>query len=397
MVFLTAASLAAKQPLLVVSVDGLDQRYLAECDRMGLKIPHIRQMMAQGAWAERGVLGVVPTITWPSHTTLLTGVEPRVHGILSNRLPGGDYPWNARMLRARTLIDAAHQAGLRTAAITWPVTVDAPLDFNLPEYFTRRRGGAMDLRSIESKCVPADLVKQIARAAPSFAQEWMDDRTRTQAAVYLLRAAQPDLLLVHLVDLDAEEHDNAPFSREAIAVLEYTDELLGQMLAAKPAAMAVALVSDHGFEQVHATVNLQALAAQQHVAGIMARGATVSARDASGVAFLEGLAGDARYGIGRRIPDEEVGRFAPELRKEAAVFESAEGIEFAGTSDDAELFGKPREMGNHGHWPTRYRAVFVLTSTGGKPARLGELQLVQEASRFAEVLGISFTPGPAAR
>lgn len=217
--FLAAALLSAKQPLLVVSVDGLDQRYLTGADRFGLKIPHVREMIRQGAWADRGVLGVVPTITWPSHTTLISGVDPRVHGILYNRIPGGDYPWSAKLLHAKTLIDAAHAAGMKTAGITWPVTVDAPLDYNLPEYFNRRRGGAMDLRSVESKSAPPDLVGQITRAFPSFAQEWIDDRTRTQAAVFLLREKKPDLLLVHLVDLDSEEHDSAPFSREALPSL----------------------------------------------------------------------------------------------------------------------------------------------------------------------------------
>jgi hypothetical protein len=39
-------------------------------------------------------------------------------------------------------VHAAHQAGLKTAAITWPVTVDAAIDFNLPEYFQNRREGS---------------------------------------------------------------------------------------------------------------------------------------------------------------------------------------------------------------------------------------------------------------
>ena len=88
----------------------------------------------------------------------------------------------------------------------------------------------MDTRSIESRSTPRDLVTRIAAMFPSFRQEWMDDRTRTQAVVFLLKTEKPDLLLVHLVDLDSEQHDNAPFSREANAILEYTDELVGQMM-----------------------------------------------------------------------------------------------------------------------------------------------------------------------
>ena len=160
---------AAQQPLLVISVDGLDERYL---DGSAVKIPHIRKLLREGQWSQ-GVTGVVPTITWPSHTTMITGVVPEVHGILNNRLPGGDYPWSVKLLRSRTLLDAAHAAGRKTAAVTWTVTVDAPVDFNLPEYFQKRRGGAMDLHSIESKSNPPDLVQRISAMFPSFAQEWM--------------------------------------------------------------------------------------------------------------------------------------------------------------------------------------------------------------------------------
>jgi len=108
-------SLTAAQPLAVISVDGLDNRYLADADALHLKIPNLRRLMGEGEVSE-GVLGVVPTITWPSYTTLITGVDPVVHGILSNRRPkseGGDYPWSASLIKAPTLLTAAHKAAKR--------------------------------------------------------------------------------------------------------------------------------------------------------------------------------------------------------------------------------------------------------------------------------------------
>ena len=389
---LTAPAVAARQPLLVVSVDGLDQRYLAQCDELKLKIPNLRRLMREGEWS-KGVIGVVPTITWPSHTTILSGVDPSVHGIRSNRLPaseGGDYPWSAKLLKARTLLDAAHEAGLKTAAVTWPVTVDAPLDYNLPEYFQRRRGGAMDPRSIESKSVPGDLVTRIANMFPSFRQEWMDDRTRTQAVVYLLRVVHPDFTIVHLVDLDSEEHDNAPFSPESKAILEYTDELIGQMMAALPAGSAVALVSDHGFEKVNTEVNLAGLAAQRGVTGLRTAGAIAIAETSAAADFLRETARDARYGIGRQIPKEEVVRFAPQYKDAAAIFESAPGFLFAFSAKEGEMFAKPREIGNHGHWPMRYRSVYMLWGPGIRPARLDEFSIKEIAGRLAAVAGVKF-------
>lgn len=386
----------AKQPLLVVSVDGLDQRYLKNRDSMGLKIPNIRRLLREGQFSE-GVVGVVPTITWPSHTTILTGVTPEVHGILSNRKPaseGGDYPWSASLLKAWTLLDAAHQGGLKTAAVTWPVTVDAPVDFNLPEYFQRRRGGAMDTRSVGSKASPPDLVKRITSMFPSFAQEWMDDRTRTQAIVYLLKTEKPDLLIVHLVDLDSEEHDDAPFSTESNAILELTDEFIGQMLAALPSGYAFALVSDHGFERVNREVSIAALAKKKGVGGIVSRGGIVVSENAESTQFLRGITSDPQYGIGREIPKEEVTRFAPKLANSDAVFEPAQGFMFAFGPGNAEIFSKPHEIGNHGHWPTRYRAVFGLWGPGIPASTLPEISQTEIAGRLASILGVRFVPGP---
>jgi hypothetical protein len=198
LVCLYGAGESADRKLLVLSVDGLDHRYLKDCDRLGLRIPNLRRLMREGAWAD-GVVGEIPTITWPSHTTLLTGVAPPVHGILGNQRPkaeGGSYYWSVDLLHARTLWDAMREAGRTTAAITWPVTVDAPITWNLPEYFVRRNGGAMDLKSIAAKGTPG-LAEAIARRYPSFPQQWMDDRTRTLALLYLLEEKRPDLTGAH--------------------------------------------------------------------------------------------------------------------------------------------------------------------------------------------------------
>jgi len=222
----------AKQPVLVISIDGLDQRYLGDRDKLGLKIPTLRRLIAEGQWSA-GVVGVVPTVTWPSHTTMITGLDPTEHGILNNRRPaneGGNYYWTVDLLKTTTLLDGAHAAGLKTATITWPVTVGAASDFNLPEYFGKRQGASMDLRTMSTQANPRDLAERITKMFPSFHQEWVDDRTRILALRYLLRTERPDFILVHLVDLDNEAHQNGPFTPEALSVLEYQDELIGTAL-----------------------------------------------------------------------------------------------------------------------------------------------------------------------
>jgi predicted AlkP superfamily pyrophosphatase or phosphodiesterase len=379
--FALAAAVHAQRPVLMVSVDGLDARYLNDAGRLGLKIPNLRRIVTQGQSA-RGVIGVVPTVTWPSHTTLISGVPPSVHGILGNRRPrdeGGDYYWSASLLKARTLLDTAKAAGKSTAAITWPVTVDAPLTYNLPEYFQKRRGGAMDLPSIASKSVPAGLQVRISSMFPSFAQEWMDDRTRTLATRYLLRVHKPDLLLVHLVDLDSEAHETGPFSTHANAVLEYIDELIGTMLADLPQNYVFVLVSDHGFERIDREVNLKVIASKQKVDGLRSMGGIAVADTPQAAALLRSLSKEAQYGIGREIPPSDVKILAPSLAMASAVFESAPHYWFG--SGEKELHSKPHETGAHGHWPGRYRAVFAAWGTGVKPQRLEEIMMTIASHR----------------
>ncbi|HYO91848.1 MAG TPA: alkaline phosphatase family protein, partial [Pyrinomonadaceae bacterium] len=100
---------------LIISMDGLDARYLTRRDEFGLKIPNLRRLMSEGASA-RGVVSIFPSVTYPAHATIVTGTRPIRHGIFSNDLleppPGTvrgsrEWYWYARDIRAETLWDAA--------------------------------------------------------------------------------------------------------------------------------------------------------------------------------------------------------------------------------------------------------------------------------------------------
>ncbi len=383
---------AGRRKVLLISVDGLDQRYLSENGRLGLRIPTLRRLMREGQCSE-GVTGEAPTVTWPMHTTLLTGVPPRLHGILGNRRPrpeGGDYYWTTDLIRVRTLWDACREAKLTAAAITWPVTVTERIPWNLPEFFRRRRGGAMDMESIAEKAVPADLAGRIARDLPSFPQQWMDDRSRALAAIWILRNVQPDFLALHFVDLDSEAHDCGPFTREANAILEYTDELVAWILEAAPPDMLVALVSDHGFERVEKVVDLAEAMRRDGAAGKLdVSHGVVWALDSAAARWLEEARARGNLGIGRRVPEEELKDFTPELAGVEAAYEAAEGFLF-GRGESGELYAKPHEAGVHGLWPGRpdYRSAFILWGKGIEPARLPPMRITAIAGRLAELLGV---------
>jgi len=378
------ATPAQQRKLLVISVDGLDWRYLTEADKLGLKIPNMRRLMKEGRAAD-GVVGEVPTVTWPSHTTMVTGAPPREHGIRGNRRPrseGGDYYWETALIKTPSLWAELRKAGKKTAAITWPVTVTDEIDYNLPEFFRRRNGGAMDTRSVLEKATPG-LSARISAAFPSFAQEWMNDRTRALACRFMVRELRPDFIALHFVDLDAEAHYNGPFTAEANAVLEYTDELLGSILADLPNEYALALVSDHGFERVDKIVHLRALMKREGmVGGVHLMGGIAAAEDERSEAWLA-----KQSAMGRRIAREEIERFAPELLKYRAVFESAPHVMF-GQAADGEPETKPHEVGNHGHWPTRYRAVFILWGPGIQASRTREMRMTEFSGEFRRILGL---------
>ncbi len=328
--------------------------------------------MKEGAWAN-GVIGEVPTITWPSHTTILTGVPPAVHGIQRNQV------WDYSSIKVKTLWDDLRAAGKTTAAITWPVTVNAPVTWNLPENFVKRQGGSMDLESVAAKATPG-LVEEIAARYPSFPQQWMDDRTRTLATLFLLREKRPALLAVHLVDLDAEEHETRPFSKASNAILEHTDELIGEMLSAMPADTLFALVSDHGFVSVEKTVHLSVGKVTPF---------WVTAADAKEADELEHLRQDPANGIGRRIPLDEWKRFVPQTTVPAAAYEPADSFLFSPTPTDGR-YGKPYEIGTHGLWPGRpaYRAVWLLWGPSIKAKRLPEMPMTAIYPRLRSLLGV---------
>jgi predicted AlkP superfamily pyrophosphatase or phosphodiesterase len=318
---------------------------------------------------------------------MVTGKRPDEHGIINNNLPaaqGGQRYFSTKYLKVPTLWDAAKKQGLKTAAIHWPVTVDAQIDFNLPEYFQRRAGGGMDFASMASASTPG-LIEKITQRYPSFPVEWVDDRVRTLATVYVLKQEKADLILLHLVDHDSAAHETGPFSTHAKATLEHQDELLGQILAAMPKNMVLAIVSDHGFERSDRAINPRAKMAKAGIQGEVEVGAMLMTTNGMRAAeFLRSA------GIGREIPAAEWKRITPAKPVPLAAFEPNLHEVFTTKADAPEV--ETRMHGEHGYWPLRndFRSTFLLWGNGVARARLGELDMLSLAGRFARILDIPF-------
>ena len=267
---LFAASLAGEAraaPVLLISIDGLRPGDVQDAEARGLKVPNLRRFLAEGTYAT-GVVGVLPTLTYPSHTTLITGVSPAKHGIVNNQsfdplqINRGGWFWYAADVKARTLWDAAHDAGLTTANVHWPVSVAAKnVTWNLPQIWIT--GHPDDRKLVEALSTPG-LTGELEQAAAmpyadGKAEDLPADVNRARFGVELIAKHHPGFMTMYLAALDHAEHETGPGSAESKATLERLDGLVGDLVAAEMKAhpdAVIALVSDHGFANVDTVVNL---------------------------------------------------------------------------------------------------------------------------------------------
>ena len=269
--FFAAAAQAA--PVLMISIDGLKPEYITQADAHGMKLPYLRTLLDKGTYAD-GVVGIWPTITYPSQTTLITGVWPAEHGMLNNQVFDpeqrfrGAWNWYAAQIRVPTLWQVAHRAGLRTASVGWPVSAGATdVDYLIPEYW--RSASPSDSANPDDQLLmaalarPDTLLQQLKSAAGPYMNgndtSIAGDEMKTRYALEILRRYKPAFMTLHLSSLDESQHEHGPFSPEACADLEAIDGMVArlahQVFANNPSAVLV-IVSDHGFMNISHAVNL---------------------------------------------------------------------------------------------------------------------------------------------
>lgn len=258
---------ARAAPVLLISVDGLRPGDVLEAEARGLKVATLRRFVTEGAYAT-GVVGVLPTVTYPSHTTLITGVAPARHGIVNNttydptQINQGGWFWYAQDNKARTLWDMAHDAGLTTGNVHWPVSVAAKnVTWSLAQIW---RTGHPDDRNLVDAVSTPGLVRELETAtgaayADGKSEDLVGDQIRTEFGVSMIIKHQPGFMTMYLAALDHTQHETGPGSAESHAALEKIDGFIGKLVAAElkvhPDAV-IALVSDHGFAPVDTVINL---------------------------------------------------------------------------------------------------------------------------------------------
>jgi len=255
------AEAAAARAVVLLTVDGLLPESYVHPDAHGLRVPTLRRFVAEGATSD-GARSVFPSVTYPAHTSIATGVSPSRHGIVSNRtrdpleknLEG--WRWYSEDVHATPIWTVAERAGLKTGLVSWPVTVGATASWVLPEFWRART--AEDVKLLRALTTPR-LAAGLAAAKPdawaSFQAEGDNDGFITTTVEWLLRNERPRLLLVHLAAVDEAQHKTGLWSKEAIEAIEATDQRIARLIEATRTAGTFAqttfvVASDHGFAPV---------------------------------------------------------------------------------------------------------------------------------------------------
>jgi len=247
--------IAGRPRVVLISVDGLWAGDLRRADSAGVRLPVLDSLRRAGALAA-GVVGSFPSVTFPSHTTIVTGVPPARHGVYANGIfvaPNERRDFSPAYLehtevRVPTLFDAAHAAGLTVGGVFWPVTAhDSTIDYNIPDAWDQRPGGRSQLAALRTLGTPGLLD---SLAAP--AEGMPDDSLRSHWGAEIIRRWSPDLVAIHLIDLDHAKHETGTWADSVAAGLRNIDRRIGLILAAVRATdegrrTTLIVTSDHGF------------------------------------------------------------------------------------------------------------------------------------------------------
>lgn len=418
-----------KQKLIVLSMDAMIFEDIAY---MRTK-PNFAKLFEKFAQIEH-VRTIFPAITYPCHTTLLTGCNPGKHGIYNN-VPFKDYEdhkkhWylDSKVIRVEDLFAAAKRAGCTTASVYWPICGNNPnIDHIINEYFffypedpedAFRRMGA-DEKALE-------IVRKNCSEIRSFVEtgsrrKGMFDFFTMQCVCDMIRDVKPDVMLIHNSNPDSARHIGGVFGKELYESLDRTDAWLGDIIRAMEEAGTYddtnfVLLSDHGQHDYDKRVRINVLLSQggfldvapdggvydwQAYAQSNGMSASVYLRDPGNTAlyekvyrYLQKLVADEKYGFTRVYTTQEVkekyGTYGPFSFMIAT--DGKTSISEAWTQEAVEILGADEQkplQATHGHEPDLgHDPIFIARGPGfreGAVIQWAELRDI--APTLAKLLG----------
>jgi len=255
--------------VLVISFDAVGDEVFEEMAQDSENFPNVARFFNE-AYYQGGVKTVFVSNTYPIHATISTGKLPKEHGIKSNMLPpnkNGERPWAqmAKYIKSKTIWEAAKEKKLITAAMLWPVTCGAKIDYLLPEVHAEK-GQNLLFRSLLYGSVFFQLsaflkycrkVIKVIKNLDHGAQLELDDFT-TSVTCDLLKRKKCDLVLVHLIAYDTLFHFYGSKGKEIETAKKALDDNLGRLLDCW-GEKTVIIFSDHSQFDVRQNINLNEL------------------------------------------------------------------------------------------------------------------------------------------
>jgi len=220
------AAQQAKHYVILVSLDGFRYDYPAKYGA-----PHIQSMATEGASAPDGMLPSYPSLTFPNHLSLVTGLYPEHHGIVANSFydpardetyvytqskTNGDGTWYS----GTPLWSLAEQQGMRSACLFWPGS-EAEIAGKRPSFYLK----------FDNK---------------------LDDKKRVEQVLAWLALPpeqRPHFIALYYANVDHEGHEHGPDSDEVRAAVHHVDEMIGDLqagIAASKLPVDLIVVADHG-------------------------------------------------------------------------------------------------------------------------------------------------------
>ena len=221
-----------KPYVVLVSLDGFRYDYAT---KYGAK--NLRAMAARGASAPEGMLPSYPSVTFPNHYAIVTGLYPDHHGIVANAFydparkesysytnpkTTGDGSWYS----GTPLWVLAEKQGMRTASFFWP-TSDAEIQGKRPSYYV----------------APYD--------------ESIPDEKRVEQVLAWLRLPvekRPHFIALYYPNTDHAGHVYGPDAPETADAVRHVDDMIGKLsdgIAALRLPIDLIVLADHGMETLH--------------------------------------------------------------------------------------------------------------------------------------------------
>jgi predicted AlkP superfamily pyrophosphatase or phosphodiesterase len=406
----------------MISIDGLRPGDVLDAKARGVKVPVLEGMVQEGAYAT-AVRNVLPTVTYPDHTTLVTGVWPSLHHIASNltfdplRKNLGGWYWYSPAIKVPTLWDAVHASGGVVASLGWPVSVDNPsIDDDIPEYWRAKTPDDIRLfHALATRGLPEAVeAKAQVSLTDVFDLTPAADEAKARMAAAIIALKHPAFMTVHLSSLDEEQHEHGPGSPEAHAALTRIDAAVGDLVAKarrEEPDLIVAVVSDHGFAPVEHDIDIETAFVEAGLITLASDGKPISweaapwisggsaavvlahpedaALRAKVAALLAKLKADPDFGINAVIDRPAIAAMggAPD----ADFFVDAKiGYEF-GSALTGPLIVPGHQKGTHGYFPEHpeMRSTFIITGPGlVAHGSLGEIDMRDIAPTLAGLMGV---------